>query len=205
MRWRTRIDLFLYSNEHLVASVIALLGLAALWLGLVQQGWIVPWLYGCSWLATYVLRPSQPELTSLAEHSELLPAFEALLHRCSGRLPAEALQQLQRMHHLLEELLPRLPVLGAVGQQREQQLRRILLEYLPQTLDKYLRLPLAYSHWHTGSGNDKTPKQLLLEQLQLLEQECQRQLDSVLTQDLDALAAHSAFLRGKFGSLEFLP
>jgi hypothetical protein len=48
-------------------------------------------------------------------------------------------------------------------------IRKTALEYLPETLENYLKLPPAYRNLHVVKDG-KTPKQLLLDQLDLLDQ-----------------------------------
>ena len=82
--------------------------------------------------------------------------------------------------------------------------QRTALEYLPSALDAYLHLPRAYATLHRVEGG-KTPSQVLLDQLDLLEAKLDDISDDIAANDSDRLLANGRFLREKFGRSELEP
>lgn len=65
-------------------------------------------------------------------------------------------------------------------------------------LENYLALPPAIACFRPVYGN-KTPREYLLEQLDILDKEMKIILVKVLSKDTEALIAHGQFLKNKFG------
>lgn len=67
----------------------------------------------------------------------------------------------------------------------------------------YGRLPTAFATLHPVD-NGKTCKQLLLEQLALLDAQLRKIAESVYKEDADAVVVNGKFLQEKFHSMNFL-
>ena len=72
-------------------------------------------------------------------------------------------------------------------------------DYLPSILEHYLNLPTAFARYH-HLKDGSTPRQHLLEQLEVLETQLHKIMDDVIGGDTDALVAHGRFLENKFGN-----
>ena len=64
-------------------------------------------------------------------------------------------------------------------------------------LETYLKLPTAYARFHS-IRNGKTPKDLLLEQLEILDAEMLNVVVDLHKNDTQALITHGRFLKDKF-------
>jgi hypothetical protein len=77
-------------------------------------------------------------------------------------------------------------------------LERTATDYLPTALEAYLNLPKAYATLHAVQDG-KTPKEILLAQLTLLESKMNEVADDVHRNDSDRLLANGRFLQERFG------
>jgi hypothetical protein len=75
---------------------------------------------------------------------------------------------------------------------------RIATDYLPTSLEAYLNLPRAYATSHRVQDG-KTPKDVLLDQLELLENKVNEIADDIHRNDSDRLLANGRFLDERFG------
>jgi hypothetical protein len=82
-------------------------------------------------------------------------------------------------------------------------IRQTALEYLPEMLEKYLKLPSAYASPHVIKDN-KTAQKLLEDQLALLEQEMKSIAQEFYSNDMAKLVTHGRFLSEKFERSELL-
>jgi hypothetical protein len=78
---------------------------------------------------------------------------------------------------------------------------RTALDYLPTALERYLNLPRGYAN-RVPVANGRTARQVLLDQLALLEAKLGEVLDAVAKGDTDHLLAHGRFLEDRFGRSE---
>ena len=75
--------------------------------------------------------------------------------------------------------------------------RQTATDYLPEMLETYLRLPPMYARFHEVTPG-KTSRDLLVEQLTVLQGEMENILDDLHRDDAEALRAHGDFLKRKF-------
>ncbi len=201
----TRFWLFLYGYPNITGAMLGLLGLGLYFAQVIGPGW--PWivcgLYGLGWMLAWQLAPREMhlEITREACAEALLDELENLVRRVNKRLPKEAQHLLNSLRQTLLELLPRLTddtVFSHEGHSVEKTVRN----YLPATLENYLRLPPAFAHMHVLKEG-KTAQAMLLEQLTLLDTQMRQMLANALRDDARALAENGAFLEQKFRPLDF--
>jgi hypothetical protein len=201
----TRFWLFLYGYPNIVGAVLGLLGLLLLFLGVIGPGWpyIVAGLYALGWLVTWQIGPREVhlEITREAHAKVLLNELDNLIAKVQKHLSKEARKHLENLQRTLTELLPRLAE-GTVFSSEGHSVEKTVRDYLPTTLENYLRLPPAFAHMHVLKDG-KTAQALLIEQLALLDQQMQAILVDVLREDTGALAANGAFLEQKFKPYDF--
>ncbi len=201
----TRFWLFLYGYPNIVGSVLGLVGLALYFGGVIGPGWslLVAGLYALGWLLAWQLAPATPQLAIAREaHAEaLLEEYDQLLRRVRKRLPKAALERLHGLRRTLAELLPRVSA-HTVFSQEGHSVERTVRQYLPATLENYLRLPPAFAHIHP-LHRGKTADAMLLEQLTLLDERMQAMLANALAEDARALAENGAFLESRFRPYDF--
>lgn len=201
----TRVWLYLYGYPNIAGSVLGLIGLGLLFAGVIGPGW--PWLvaglYGLGWLLAWQLAPREAhlEISRELETQALLDALEKLVHEVRVRLPHEARPLLDSIHTTLSELLPRLAENAQFTQERRN-VEQTVRDYLPATLENYLRLPPSFARLH-GLRDGKTAHAMLIEQLGVLDERMRQMLADALHDDARALAENGAFLRQKFQPYDF--
>lgn len=123
--------------------------------------------------------------------------LESLQSRVAGRLDEQAEAKIEAIKQLLLAALGRLLQAGDETDQNLYNVRQIALEYLPETLDKYLALPSRLA----GSeplAQGRTAQAVLHEQLDLLDESLGRMVNSLYKEDAQGLLVHGHFLRDKF-------
>ena len=191
---------YLTSTRHLVGVGLALLGLAAHFLGWLGAWWlpIVAGLY----LAGALLTPARTRIdVQLAQESsidELGAELNRFVRGLRGNVPAELLTQTQGIAGQLQAIQPRLGTLEAQGDPNAFTVRQVITDYLPGTFRNYLNMPPALRS-QTSARLGKSPDALVAEQLQLLSSTLERVSADTVKGDADALAANGRFLKEKFG------
>ncbi|MEO5366226.1 MAG: hypothetical protein H7831_07685 [Magnetococcus sp. WYHC-3] len=196
--------LFLYGTPNLMGTVLALGGLGLLFAGIIQSYWpvIVAGLYALGYLGTPGGQKEQlrfEHALTLEEMQEGLLALEASLRK---RVSEPVLVRMGRIRDFLLAILPQLDTLDQ-GSHPVHVIRQTITVYLPEMFERYLALPPAYARMHV-IRDGKTPRDFLLEQLDLLEGELQRILHDIHGSDAQSLIAHGRFLKEKFAQPDWL-
>jgi hypothetical protein len=191
---------YLYSNKNLVGSAGGLAGLALYFTGLVGDLWpvVVGGLYGVGALATPPTRTF--DLHSGLDPANLNRAMAEQERRLRGRVPDDVLAAVGRVHGQVREVLERRHALPP-GSHDAFVVERTALDYLPTALESYLNLPRGYAN-RVPVSNGRTPRQVLLDQLALLESKLGEVIEAVAKGDTDRLLAHGRFLEDAFAPSE---
>ena len=199
-----RFWVFLYSTRNLAGSALALVGLGLFFANVIEHWWgpIVAGLYGVGWLAAPSDRMLEVQVRNEATQANLTDSVARLVEENSGKLPAEAVVRLQQMRDIVTALAPRL-FDGGMAMDYAIALTNAVTRDLPETVQNYRRLPAAFANLHVIE-NGKTCRQLLVEQLDLLNGQLTKIADNVYRDDADALVVNGKFLREKFHSLSFI-
>jgi len=202
-----RLLLFLYGNANIAACALALLGPALLFAGLIGQGWlwITAGLYAAGWLLGWMGRRA-PEIERRIEESlgieQTLERLDTLVRQAQPHLSPEMLGHLQSVRSSVAEVLPRL--IGARNHDADLfTVRETVLRYLPETLANYVALPPVFRSSH-ALKDGMTARQLLAEQLALLDGKMKEIVANVAGADAQALLANGQFLEMKFRQPDFL-
>ena len=78
-------------------------------------------------------------------------------------------------------------------------IRQTALDYLPSALSAYLELPRLYAE-RRAVVNGRTPHDVLLEQLDLMDTKMREAAEAVLVHDSEKLQANGRFLADRFGT-----
>lgn len=195
-----RFWLWLYSNGNLLGSALALVGLGLYFGGLIGDIWwlIVPGLYA----AGYLIAPRAPRRQDSLSQAQLdlHEALDELQRRAHNGLTAERLATFDRLIASLRDTLPLLDK-QALGDRSAYTLRQTILDYLPATLDNYLRLPKVYRQMHKLKDG-RTPRQVFVAQLDTLNEEVQSSLAALAENDAQQLLANERFLADRFSRPE---
>ncbi|HMD01700.1 MAG TPA: hypothetical protein VKG44_01925 [Candidatus Baltobacteraceae bacterium] len=197
--------LYVYSNKNIVGCVLGLVALGAYFGGVIHDYWfgIVAGAYGAGALAT----PGQPAVEADFEAS-LDPAtisdgLKKYLARIQPLVPPDVFALVQSIANSIDGILPLLAKTNVLGDQDSFTIRQTALHYLPETMQTYLSLPPAFRNLQP-MADGKTAKQLLLEQLTLLDAKLKEVVQNLLSNNAQALVANGAFLRQKFTKQSFL-
>ncbi|HTE68747.1 MAG TPA: hypothetical protein VK942_08320 [Actinomycetes bacterium] len=191
---------YLYSNKNLVGSAAGLAGLGLFFTGVVGELWpvVVAGMYGIGALATPPTRSI--DLRSGLDPSNLNRAMGEQERRLRGRVPDEVLAAVGRIHGQIREVLDRRHALPP-GSPDAYVVERTTLDYLPTALESYLSLPRGYAN-RVAVSRGRTARQVLLDQLALLEAKLGEVLEAVAKGDTDRLLAHGRFLEDRFAASE---
>jgi len=204
---KLRLLLFLYGTGNIVGCALALLGPALLFAGVIGPGWgwITAGLYAAGW-ALGSTGQRTPDLERRIEDSltveQTLEHLDKLVAQAQPQLSSEMQGHLASVRTSVAEVLPRL--VGARSHDADLfTVRETVLRYLPETLANYVALPPAFRNSH-ALKDGKTARQLLAEQLALLEAKMREIVANVSSADAQALLANGKFLEMKFQQPDFL-
>ena len=124
-------------------------------------------------------------------------ALAALVRSAAGKVPPDVMAKILRIRQTIERMLPVTSQLQ-IGSPELFLIHRTATYYLPTAVQTYMRLPRAYAASHR-ERDGKTPKQLLLDQLTLLENKMAEVARDLQRNDLDRLRAHGRFLEERLG------
>lgn len=196
--------LFLYGNANILGCALALLGPALLFAGFIDRGWllITAGLYVAGWL----LGRKAPELERRIEDSlsieQTLERLDHVVAQAQPHLTEDMRKSLDSVRGSVGEVLPRLVGARSNGDDLFT-VRETVLRYLPETLANYVALPPAFRITHAVKDG-KTARQLLGEQLGLLDGKLREIVANVASSDAAALVANGQFLEKKFRQPDFL-
>ncbi|MBI1892035.1 MAG: hypothetical protein HYS18_15420 [Burkholderiales bacterium] len=189
---------FLLSNGNIAGSAAALAVTVSYLAGLIDQGWglLAVGAYAAGFLPfAFVGKPvHMPEGLSTAE------ALEWLRTSAMPRLPQNARPILSDIIARVDGLMPRLKEMeeqGIVEASSRALLKQTVVRLLPDAVETYLRLPATYAKVKTLEDG-KTPQQLLIDQLAMLQTHVHSLEDNLLSADINSMLANGKFLQEKF-------
>jgi hypothetical protein len=201
---RIRIQLYLYSTRNIVACAVALVGPALLFLDVIRDGWlfITAALYAAGYFATPAPQVLEPSLAQSLSFDALLERFDRLVKAAASQLQPAMRARLESIRHSIQEVLPRLADTRA-SDDNLYTIRETIARYLPETLANYIALPPMFRTTRVLKDG-KTARDLLLEQLAVLDDQMKEVVGNVARGDADALLANGQFLEDKFRDRDFL-
>ena len=204
-----RLMLFLYGNANIAGCTLALLGPALLFLNVIGPWWwlITVGLYGLGWLLGAMPWGSNaPELERRIEASlsleQTLSQLDALRERVAPALTPAMNLHLSNIRNAVSEILPRM-IEAKTHDADLFTLRETVLRYLPETLANYVALPPLFRVSHPLQDG-KVARDLLADQLALLDTKVREIVGNVSSADAQALLANGQFLEMKFRQPDFL-
>ncbi len=202
-----RLMLFAYGNANIAGCALALAGPALLFANLIGPGWlfITAGLYGAGWLLGHSLGGA-PDIERRIEDSltleQTLEHLDSLVASAQPHLTPEMRGHLDSVKTSVAEVLPRL-VGGRSFDADLYTVRETVLRYLPETLANYVALPPVFRTTH-ALKDGKTARQLLADQLALLDEKMREIVANVAGADAQALLSNGRFLEMKFRQPDFL-
>lgn len=198
---------FIFSNKNIVglicASVIVSLG----FLGIVKHGWFL--VAAIAYAFGYLVGPKEKEIVFYHIKGESMLDYIGFLNKFlrssldNSKLPLEAKNILQSITKNAVELLTFLQEKDTVDSSSEEMinLKSIFDTYIPKLINQFSRLPQEYAN-NVKTSTGKTAKQMLLEQLTLLEKKIQEISYGMYEDDVTALKVNGRFLKEKFDNNE---
>lgn len=120
------------------------------------------------------------------------------LQNLIGQVSPDVLGSFQHVHRHILDMLPRASRLPA-GSEDLFILERTATDYLPTAFASYVSLAQAGAA-DQRLANGRTPHELLLEQLRLIETKLEEMAEAINRNDVDRLLAHGRFLEDRFGN-----
>jgi hypothetical protein len=204
---KLRLMLFTYGNANITACALALLGPALLFAGVIGPGWlyITAALYAAGYLIGHISRSTpqiERQIADTLSVEDTLAHLDAVVRGVQAHLTPDMRAHLDSVKTSVSEVLPRLVGTG----QHDADLytvKETVLNYLPQTLANYVALPPVFRTSH-ALKDGKTARQLLSEQLALLDTQLREVVANVASADAQALLANGQFLEMRFQQPDFL-
>jgi hypothetical protein len=198
-----RLVRWFYGLPNIAGIGLALVGVG-LFLGGVISGWLVPFIVAGLYALGAIVTPRPRGIgAGLAAGDDIDPAaiereLKRIVSRAQRRLPGELAAKVVAIQTTILDILPRINA-SSIDRRDLFALQRTVADYLPNTLDNYLTLPRAYADSRT-IADGKTPRALLGEQLDLIEQKMQEISEAVAKDDVTKLLAQGRFLEERFGT-----
>lgn len=190
--------LFLYGRPNIVGSLLGLLGLLLYFSGVIKSYWlpIVIGLYTIGVVITPRQREYHLKLSQEMDVEAIHRSLEELVAKIRKHVAPEIVDKVESIKQSIGAILPQIAD-ASRADEAAFNVRQTALSYLPETLEGYLRLPPAFARFHTIKDG-KTPKQILLEQLDLMDERMKQIVSDFHRNDADRLLAHGRFLESKF-------
>jgi hypothetical protein len=200
----TRVLLYLYSTRNIVACCAALVGPALLFLGAISQGWLLITcaLYAAGYLATPAPHVLDASLAQSLSFEDLVERLDRIVRDTRSQLQPAMIAHLESIRRSITEVLPKLADARGFNDDLYT-VRETVLRYLPETLANYVALPPAFRATRALKAG-KTARDLLTEQLTILDDQLKEVVDNVARGDAEALLANGKFLEAKFRERDFL-
>jgi len=143
------------------------------------------------------LRNKAIDLRTGVDPNVVTLALDSQVRIITGKVPPEVMAKVLKIRQTILRILPRSGNL-APGSPELFLVERTATDYLPTSLEAFLKLPRGYAALQPIKDG-KTAKQILLDQLTLLESKMAEVAEDVQRHDSDRLLANGRFLEERFG------
>jgi hypothetical protein len=197
------IKLYFYSNRNIIGTCGGILAAGLTALGFVHDFWplLIAGSYGAGALLTPADHGTDVSLAREMTDQQIVAELAHLATVAQKQLPPTIAPDVQAICEMLSEAIPLAAKLQA-GNTTAYNIRTTATEYLPDTLDRYLRMPKAFRNT-VKDASGKTPTQMLTEQITLLKTSLTSMTADLASADADGIAANGNFLKEKFATPEF--
>lgn len=170
------------------------------WLALL----LVPLFYIAGWLLGTIMQPPDAQLrfNQHLTEEQITQQLDKLLKQVKNRISPEAYAHLQNIQQSVLTVLPQMAS-GRFGNQDLFTIKKTVFDYLPTTLENYLKLPSMYANHHIIQDG-KTASTLLNEQLTLIDTTMQQVVHNIYNEDAQALLVNERFLQQRLEQESFL-
>jgi hypothetical protein len=197
-----RIEAFLYSRRNIAGSLLALGGLALHFVGVLAGPWWLPIVAGL-YLIGYLLVPPEQELSiqlgAADDANQVRDGLAKLLRALRGKVADDLYAKVVSIQASILGTLEIEHSMSDAADPNVYLIRQTALAYLPDAFNTYLRMPRAMAERRRIAGG-RTPHDVLLEQLDLMDRRLADVADDMARHDSDKLLANGRFLAEKFGT-----
>ena len=198
-----RLPLYLYSTKNFVGSGLAIAATGLYLTGIIQDFWWVIAMasYGVGALAAPGSQSMDVQMRKQMDDEQILAGLNTIAARAPKVLPDGVANDVVEICENLTTLIPSLTRSGAGGP-IAYDVRAAATEYLPQTLEAYLKLPRAFRAT-AKSADGKNADEMLAEQITTLRKRLDDVTTAVASADAAALSENGRFLRERFAQADF--
>jgi len=195
-----RVKSFLRSRHNFFGCVLAAVGVGLYLAGVVTGLEWLPLTAGLYVLGAVIVprkrRPLDPYPQDATDAAGVRHALDDLLRSLAGRVPNEIFDKVASIRSSILVTLDH-GAGTAVADPNVFLIRQTALSYLPEALNEYLSLPRGYAN--RSLLGKKSPHDVLVEQLNLMDEKMREVAEAVVAGDAEKLEAHGRFLADKFG------
>ena len=195
-----RLRRFLVSRKSLAGFALAGLGLALTFLGVLTGPlWltIVVGLYFVGAILMPGKRAVDPRLDAAADAKTIREGLDELVRRVQFKVAPDILAKVDSIRKAILVTLDDDD--RGVADPTVYLIRQTALDYLPSALSAYLALPRIYAE-RRPTMRGRTPHDVLLEQLALMESKMHEAADAKLAHDSERLLENGRFIADRFGT-----
>ena len=197
-----RLEAFLYSRRNIAGSLLALAGLALHFVGVLTGPWWLPIIVGL-YLIGYLLVPPEQELSiqlgAADDANQVRDGLAKLLRALRGKVADDLYAKVVSIQSSILGTLEIEHSMADAADPNVYLIRQTALAYLPDAFTTYLRMPRAMAERRQIAGG-RTPHDVLLEQLDLMDRRLADVADDMARHDSDKLLANGRFLAERFGT-----
>ncbi len=194
-----RLELFLYSRRNIVGSLLGLAGLGLHFIGLVTGPFWLPIVIGL-YLIGVLLVPGEQDLRlqldAAQDATEVREGLDRLLARIKGKVADDLYAKAVDIQTSILATIGT-DSGGNAADPNVYLIHQTALSYLPEAFATYLRMPRMFAE-RRAIANGRTPHDVLLDQLTLMDTRLADVADNIAQHDSDKLLANGRFLAEKF-------
>jgi hypothetical protein len=199
-----KIQKFLFSNKNILGCALTSIVLVLALIGIMKSFWlpiaVMAYIFG------YVAGPADKKIKFYHYEGQSLNDYIGFINKmkntvmASEKVPQEAKEILHSISQNATELITFVQEANKNTSFNEDIINftSIFDSYLPNIINQYSKLPSKYAN-EIKSSNGKTAKQMLIEQLTVLDQKVKEIAYGMYEDDVTALRANGNFLKEKFG------
>lgn len=189
------------SRQNLVGLALAAFGLLLFMTRILRPTPISILVIVVLYILGVVLTPRRSKEDALAlqqrmTEAQLREQMDNVVRGVRKRVPREIMVKVEGIQESIESILPQIVRMNS-GDKTYYTIWQTATEYLPTALENYLALPTTYATMQP-LRDGKTARQILGDQLDLLDREMKAIVEVVAENDTQKLLAHGRFLEEKF-------
>jgi hypothetical protein len=201
MTWSQRFWAYFLSRQNLVGLALAAFGLLLFATRILRPSPISILVIVALYVLGVVLTPRRSKEDAVAmqqrmTEEQLRGQLDAYARTIRNRVPREIMQKVESIRASIESILPQIVRMNS-GDKTYYTIWQTATEYMPTAIDNYLALPTTFATMQP-LRDGKTARQILGDQLDLLDREMKAIVIVVAENDTQKLLAHGRFLEEKF-------